>query len=115
MRFEWAVSAGCSLNDRRRDGGTGRDDSDLCVDETAPSSEELELPDGIITALGIGLEGAETIDATGKYVLPGGIDSHVHIAQPSGEGIVMADDFESGAVHTCAFFGCPQREHRCRD
>ena len=28
--------------------------------------------------------------------LPGGIDSHVHLAQPSGPGIVMADDFESG-------------------
>ncbi len=28
--------------------------------------------------------------------MPGGIDSHVHLAQPSGEGIVMADDFASG-------------------
>ena len=41
-------------------------------------------------------EAAEVVDATGKYVLPGGIDSHVHISQPSGDGIVMADDFESG-------------------
>jgi len=40
-------------------------------------------------------EAREAIDADGKWVLPGGIDSHVHIAQPSGEGIVMADDFES--------------------
>ena len=39
---------------------------------------------------------ADIIDATGLYVMPGGIDSHVHIAQPSGDGIVMADDFESG-------------------
>jgi dihydropyrimidinase len=29
-------------------------------------------------------------------VLPGGIDSHVHLDQPSGNGIVMADDFDSG-------------------
>lgn len=41
-------------------------------------------------------DAAEFIDATGKHILPGGIDSHVHIAQPSGEGIEMADDFESG-------------------
>ncbi|ORE95692.1 phenylhydantoinase [Stappia sp. 22II-S9-Z10] len=59
---------------------------------------DVGIKDGIITALGLGLTGAETIDATGKYVLPGGIDSHVHIAQPSGEGIVMADDFESGTL-----------------
>ena len=36
------------------------------------------------------------LDATGKLVMPGGIDSHVHLAQPSGDGIVMADDFASG-------------------
>ncbi len=41
-------------------------------------------------------EGREEIDATGLYVMPGGIDSHVHFAQPSGDGIVMADGFESG-------------------
>lgn len=38
---------------------------------------------------------AQEIDASGLLVLPGGIDSHVHIAQPSGPGIVMADDFAS--------------------
>ena len=37
-------------------------------------------------------------------VLPGGIDSHVHIAQPSGPGIVMADDFASG-TRSAAFGG----------
>jgi dihydropyrimidinase len=37
-------------------------------------------------------------------VLPGGIDSHVHIAQPSGPGIVMADDFSS-ATRSAAFGG----------
>jgi len=26
-------------------------------------------------------------------VLPGGIDSHVHVAQPSDPGVTMADDF----------------------
>jgi dihydropyrimidinase len=37
-------------------------------------------------------------------VLPGGIDSHVHISQPSGPGIVMADDFSS-ATRAAAFGG----------
>jgi dihydropyrimidinase len=44
------------------------------------------------------------IDATDRLVLPGGIDSHVHISQPSGPGIVMADDFESG-TRAAAFGG----------
>ena len=43
-----------------------------------------------------GLDGAEVIDATGLIAMPGGIDSHVHISQPSGPGIEMADDFTSG-------------------
>jgi len=60
---------------------------------------DIGIKDGVITAIGRGLEGAATvIDATGKDVLPGGIDSHVHIAQPSGDGIEMADDFASGTL-----------------
>jgi dihydropyrimidinase len=60
---------------------------------------------GRIVALGEKLGTAtETIDASGRLVLPGGIDSHVHVAQPSGPGIVMADDFESG-TRSAAFGG----------
>lgn len=60
---------------------------------------DVGVRDGVIVALGHGLgAAAETIDAGGMLVLPGGIDSHVHIAQPSGEGIVMADDFASGTL-----------------
>jgi dihydropyrimidinase len=36
-----------------------------------------------------------TIDAKGKYVLPGGIDVHTHLDMPFG-GTKSADDFESG-------------------
>jgi len=36
-----------------------------------------------------------TIDATGKYVLPGGIDVHTHLDMPFG-GTKSADDFETG-------------------
>ncbi|MBR0554371.1 dihydropyrimidinase [Ciceribacter sp. L1K23] len=58
---------------------------------------DVGIKDGRITALANGLtEADDVIDATGLFVLPGGIDSHVHLDQPSGEGIVMADDFDSG-------------------
>src|SRR5919201_823460 len=43
-----------------------------------------------------------TIDANGKYVLPGGVDPHTHLDMPFG-GTVTIDDFESG--HTSAAFG----------
>jgi dihydropyrimidinase len=58
-----------------------------------------------IVAIAESLYDAENvIDATGLYVMPGGIDSHVHLAQPSGDGIVMADDFASGTL-SAAFGG----------
>ncbi|RPG36680.1 MAG: hypothetical protein CBC34_019170 [Hyphomicrobiaceae bacterium TMED74] len=42
---------------------------------------DLGIKDGKISALGTDLgEAAEVIDATGRLVLPDGIDSHVHIS-----------------------------------
>lgn len=49
-------------------------------------------------------EGRREFDATGKLVLPGGIDSHCHIEQLSSSGVVCADDFYSGSV-SAAFGG----------
>src|SRR4051812_22885959 len=58
---------------------------------------DVGIRGGKVVALGEDLgPAADVIDASGKLVLPGGIDSHVHLAQPSGPSIVMADDFESG-------------------
>ena len=65
---------------------------------------DVAIRDGCVAALGTGFEAAETIDATGLLVLPGGIDSHVHFDQPSSDGSVMADDFESG-TRAAAFGG----------
>jgi dihydropyrimidinase len=66
---------------------------------------DVAIRDGRIVALGHDLgPAAELIDATGKLVLPGGIDSHVHFAQPSGPDVVMADDFASG-TRSAAFGG----------
>jgi dihydropyrimidinase len=40
---------------------------------------------------------SRTVDATGKYVLPGGIDPHTHLASP-GQGTVTADDYQTGTI-----------------
>jgi dihydropyrimidinase len=46
--------------------------------------------------------GAQLIDASGKYVIPGGIDPHTHLDMPFG-GTTSSDDFESGTL--AAAFG----------
>jgi dihydropyrimidinase len=48
------------------------------------------------------VEADETFDATGKLVIPGGIDPHTHMDMPFG-GTTSADDFESGTL--AAAFG----------
>jgi dihydropyrimidinase len=53
---------------------------------------------------GIPRESAETvIDATGFYVMPGGIDVHTHLDMPFG-GTTSSDDFETG-TRAAAFGG----------
>ena len=65
---------------------------------------DVAIRDGRIVALGEGLErGAREIDASGRLVLPGGVDSHCHIEQLTSAGIVSADTFESAT--TAAAFG----------
>jgi dihydropyrimidinase len=56
--------------------------------------------DGKIQAVGPSLAapaGAETIDAGGQYVMPGGIDPHTHLQLPFMGSITM-DDFYTGTV-----------------
>ncbi len=60
---------------------------------------DVGISGGQIVALGRKLAaGQREIDASGKYVLPGGIDAHCHLDQPMADGSVMADDFYSGTV-----------------
>lgn len=78
------------------------DPFDLCI-----SGGQIVTPDGIVTgdlgvrgetiaAIGTGLGPAKTtIDATDKYVMPGGVDPHAHIEQMSGMGVMNADTFET--------------------
>jgi dihydropyrimidinase len=66
---------------------------------------DIAVRDGRIVVLeGMAGRGKQEIDATGKLVLPGGIDSHCHIEQRSSAGIVCADDFYSATV-SAAFGG----------
>ena len=66
---------------------------------------DVGIKDGVVAALGKNLgAGARDIDATGRLVLPGGIDSHCHIEQRSSAGVVCADDFYSATV-SAAFGG----------
>jgi dihydropyrimidinase len=52
-----------------------------------------------IAALGERLgPGAREIDARGRFVLPGGIDSHCHIEQLSAGGLMNADTWESATA-----------------
>jgi dihydropyrimidinase len=66
---------------------------------------DVAVKDGVVATLGRGLPpGAREIDASGKLVLPGAIDSHCHIEQKSSSGVMCADDFYSGTV-SAAFGG----------
>ncbi len=66
---------------------------------------DIGVSDGRITAIAAHLEaGNHDIDAGGRLVLPGGIDSHCHVEQLSGLGVMTADDFYSATV-SAAFGG----------
>ena len=58
---------------------------------------DIGVRDGRIAALAQGLPAGEReIDASGLLVLPGGVDAHCHLDQPTGDDTVMADDFFTG-------------------
>ena len=58
---------------------------------------------GRIVALEERLEpGVEDVNAEGLLVLPGGVDSHVHVDQPFSSGAEIADDFNSGSTSALA-------------
>ena len=56
---------------------------------------DLRIEAGRITEIGPDLKGDTVLDATGCYVMPGGIDPHTHLEMPF-MGTYSADDFESG-------------------
>lgn len=67
---------------------------------------DIGIKDGKIAAIAQGLRagaGVE-IDADGLLVLPGGVDTHCHIEQVSGAGLLNADTFET-ATRSAAMGG----------
>jgi dihydropyrimidinase len=71
------------------------------VNATGSSTMDVLVEDETIAALyAPGFEGVtadQTIDATGKYVIPGGIDVHTHMEMPFG-GTFSSDTFETGTT-----------------
>ena len=62
-------------------------------------SADIGITGGVVTALGRNLGPARRdIDAAGRWVLPGGIDTHCHLDQPMRTGATLADDFLSGTI-----------------
>jgi dihydropyrimidinase len=79
-------------------GGTVATDQNVLETDVAIVGER-------VVALGGSLGcGKREIDARGRLVLPGGVDSHTHIEQVSSFGIMTADDFYT-ATASAAFGG----------
>jgi dihydropyrimidinase len=60
---------------------------------------DVFVENGVITRVGQGLPlAADTVlDASGLFVMPGGIDAHTHLDMPAGD-ITSTDDFETGTI-----------------
>jgi dihydropyrimidinase len=56
---------------------------------------DLAVQAGKIAAIGAGLAGRVAVDAGGRWVLPGGVDPHVHLEMPT-PATVTSDDWASG-------------------
>ncbi|MDA1326993.1 MAG: dihydropyrimidinase [Proteobacteria bacterium] len=84
---------------------------------------DIGITDGKIAAMGEGLgEGAGEIDAAGRLVMPGGVDSHCHVEQISSNGVWTADDWFTatrsaacGGTTTIIPFACQHRGQSLRD
>lgn len=75
----------------------------LVVTEQGEMRCDIAIRGGRIAALGENLaDAAEEIDASGLVVIPGGVDSHVHVDQPFSSGAKIADDFASGTASALA-------------
>jgi dihydropyrimidinase len=95
----------------------------LVVTASSRATVDIGVAGGRVAAIGRGLgPGGEEIDAAGKIVLPGGIDSHCHVEQESSTGLMTADDFHSatvaaacGGVTTVVPFAAQHRGQDLRD
>jgi dihydropyrimidinase len=69
------------------------------VTATDTFQADLGVSNGKVAQIGMELaaDGAQVIDATNCYVMPGGVDVHTHLDSPS-FGVVTVDDFRTGTI-----------------
>src|ERR1700760_2152563 len=67
---------------------------------TAPATyrAEVAVRAGRIAAIGENLDGSDTLDAGGLYVMPGGVDTHCHIEQLRANGGADEESFVTGST-----------------
>lgn len=63
---------------------------------------DLGIAGGKIVQIGGVMDAPHELDATGKLLLPGAIDAHVHLTNPGSMGISWVDDFTSGSAAALA-------------
>lgn len=84
---------------------------------------DIAIREGRIAATGLNLpKGRHEIDAKGRIILPAGVDTHCHIEQLSGAGVMNADTFETatrsalhGGTTTTVSFAAQHPSMRIRD
>ena len=67
------------------------------ITPAGPVRADLAVDQQQIAAIGTQLNASRTIDAAGCYVIPGGVDCHVHL-QMRLSGLTSSDSFETGTV-----------------
>ncbi len=78
----------------------------------APADADVAIEDGRIVEVGAGLDGDEAIDCSGKALLPGLFDCHVHIAfryEDFDEYRVMQEPFSMPFYRAARTCGSPSR------
>jgi dihydropyrimidinase len=93
------------------------------VTDTDVRRVDVGVRGGRIAAVGEHIGPAtRDLDASGRFVMPGGIDAHCHIDQRSSSGLMTADDFYTGGVSaacggttTILPFAAQHRGQRLRD
>lgn len=102
---------------RSRSINTTANNVQVTASEILPAGSQIGVKDGIIVCIGKDLPTSpdtKVIDCEGAYVTPGGVDSHVHLAQknaPTGDGWETGSRSAiAGGTTTILAFASQQRE-----
>lgn len=63
---------------------------------------DIGIDAGMIAAVGTGLRGVATIDASGLLVMPGGVDTHCHVEQLRSDGTTDEESFVTASISAFA-------------